>query len=151
MKPFVDPVDAVFWGVRVWRAFRPWRRLKIARNKRRARLGKPLLPIEDDDMNLFPSGTMTKTGGIVAMITAVLVVLLHRLGIGECSPDALAAMPTCVGATEMAGMIVTLGAGVLVWVGRNRAQAQHVEALTATAQASADAGTPVVVAKPPAP
>ena len=102
-------------------------------------------------MKLFPEGTMTKIGAGGAVLTQVVVFVLHNVGIGECTPDMVAAMPTCIGATEIAGALITAGFGIVAWLGRNRAEKTHAAALAATAQASADAGTPVVVSKPASP
>src|SRR3954463_7457799 len=111
----IDPVSA---GFAIWRALRPWYRLKLARNRRRARLGKPLLPMSEDDMQIFPNGTMTYTGSGGAILTQIVVTLLHTVGVGECTPAAVAAMPNCISATDLAAALITVGFGVMAVVGR---------------------------------
>lgn len=134
--------------IRLWLVYRPVRSahkaLRAARNKRRARLGKPLLPPLDEEsaMQLFPDGTMTKTGAAGAVLTPIVVTLLHGVGIGECTPQVLAVTPTCVGATEIGGALLTIGFGIIAWMGRNRAERKHQAELVAVAETPAATGVP---------
>jgi hypothetical protein len=131
----IDNIDPVSLGYKVWTMVRPWRRLKIALNKRRARLGKPLLPITEDDDNMLPNGTMTYTGAAGAIATPIVTTLLTASGIGECAAAELAANPQCVGASQLAGMLITAAFGIVAVIGRKRAAARHAAELAA-AQAS---------------
>lgn len=109
---------------RQWLRVRPWRRLKVFRNKRRAAKGKPLLPLSEDDMALFPKGTMTKSGAVIAMAGPFVGLALGLLGVGDVCPTDF---PDCQTSGEIAntlstsigGLITALG-GVIAWRGRNR-------------------------------
>lgn len=108
------------WGADVWLRFRPWRRFKVLRNKRRVANGKEPLPLTEDDMALFPKGTMRKTGVGLVGLAPVVAMGLTFVGIGECTPEALEM--GCVGASAMAAGALSLVGGVLYWIGFNRAQ-----------------------------
>lgn len=110
-------------GEAIWRAIAPWKRLKQARNKRRARLGKPLLKITEEDETMLPKGTMTHTGTGIAAAGPIVAMVLTGIGIGECTPEA--ADMGCVGASQIAGALVTLVGAVLAIVGKVRASARE--------------------------
>lgn len=107
-------------GADVWLRVRPWRRLKVFRNKRRAAKGKPLLPLSEDDMALFPQNTMRKTGVGLVGFAPVLAVGLQMLGVGECTPEAVEM--GCVSGSAIASGLLGLLGGGLYWIGRNRAE-----------------------------
>ena len=131
-------------GAAIWRAVAPWRRLKMLRNKRRARLGKPLLPITREDDLMLPNGSATYTGagitvaalpiGIaVTVLSPKLTNLIIAAGMAPemCSPDAA----NCVSASAMSialitGVVSTLGAWLVAW-GRKRAEKRHDAELAA--------------------
>lgn len=133
-------------GEAIWKAIRPWRRLKIARNKRRARLGKPLLPIEPEDYTMLPKGSATYTGigvsvaGIpVGFLVAPLtnyvesLIVSANLAPATCAPE----IDTCVPAATMAlglvmGAFTALGGAISTW-GRKRAAKREAEAAAAAA------------------
>lgn len=109
---------------RIWLLVKPWRRIKQARNRRRARLGKPLLTISEADDMLFPQGTMTKTGAGIAVLGPVVTAVLQAFGIGECTPEAIAM--GCLGASQFSGIAISILGGVIAWLGRNRAEKRMV-------------------------
>ncbi|MEO8466226.1 MAG: hypothetical protein ABI640_12855 [Gammaproteobacteria bacterium] len=125
-------------GRAIWLTLRPWRRLKVALNKRRARLGKPLLKLSEDDMELIPSGTFTKGAAGAAIATQVVTLALNSVGVGECTAAEVIMDAGCIGGTQIAGGIVTVIFAMLAWYGRNRAQRMH-EAQMATEVAAARA------------
>lgn len=129
-------LDPVSIGYSIWTTLKPWRRLKIARNKRRARLGKPLLPLTEDDLSMLPNGTMTYTGAIGAIATPIVTTALSMIGVGECTPDELLLDPGCVGGAQLAGMLITAAFGIVAVIGRKRASKN-----AALAIAAAKAGT----------
>jgi hypothetical protein len=129
----VPAVEVVEIGYSVWKMFLPWRRLKVWRNKIRARHGKPPLPNSENDMKLFPNGTMTYTGAGGAFATQIVTQLLLVGGIGECTPVELAANPNCQGATQIAGALITAGFAIVALIGRYRAQRSHAAQLAALA------------------
>lgn len=107
-------------GAKVWLHFRPWRRLKVWRNKKRAAKGKPLLELSEDDMALFPKNTMRKTGVSVAALGPIIAIVLTAVGApGECAAEAVA--EGCVAASEIAGALVTILGGGLYVAGSIRA------------------------------
>lgn len=122
-------------GAAAWREARPWRRLKIARNKRRARLGKPLLPLNEGDFDVLPQGKATYTGiGITVAspfisiaVNAISPVLENAIiNIGMAPAMCEQADPNCVSAgmlavTLVTGAITAIGAYVAKW-GRARAE-----------------------------
>lgn len=111
-------------GEAVWRRFRPWRRLKEARNKRRARRGEPLLPITEEDDQVLPKGSMTYTG-----VAAIAVGFgLRVAGVGECSVEEMAtAAQACVDpqlvdrAIGAVNELLEVGGILLATFGRRRA------------------------------
>lgn len=107
-------------GEAIWRAIAPVKLVKQARNKRRARLGKPLLPITNEDEKMLPNGTMTHTGGALAGAGPIIMFVLQMIGVGECTPEAVDM--GCVGSAQITGAIVTIGGAVLVIIGRLRAK-----------------------------
>lgn len=116
-------------GAAIWRAVAPVKLIKRALNKRRARLGKPLLAITEEDYAMLPNGTMTHTGGGLAAFGPIIAVGLQMLGVGECTPEALDM--GCIGAAQITGAIVTLGGAVLVVIGRVRAKRKAAAELAA--------------------
>jgi hypothetical protein len=124
-------LDPVSIGFKVWTTVKPWRRLKQARNRRRARLGKPPLIITEDDDNMLPKGTMTYTGAAGAIITPIVTTVLTAAGIGECTAAELAADPSCVGASQLAGALITAGFAIIAVLGRKRAAKNHAAELEA--------------------
>ena len=124
-------------GEAIWRAIAPWKRIKRARNKRRARLGKPLLTITEEDEKMLPKGSMTYTGIAVTAIG----VGLRIFGVGECSVEEMAtAAQACVDPTlidRAAGAVNELfevGGLLLAAIGRRRAAKREAAALSAAAQ-----------------
>jgi len=65
----MTPISIISFGATVWRALKPWKRLKVLRNKRRAKRGKPPLPITEEDELMFPKGTQTYTGIAILFLT----------------------------------------------------------------------------------
>lgn len=108
------------WGANTWLRVRPWRRLKVWRNTRRVAKGKTPLPLTEDDMTLFPKGTMRKSGVGLVGLAPVVAMVLTMVGVGECTPDVVEA--GCVGGSAMAAGALSLVGGVLYWIGFNRAQ-----------------------------
>lgn len=115
---------AIKIGSALWRAAQPWKRLKRVRNRRRKRLGLPLLPITQEDDKMFPKGTMTKSGAVIAMLGPVIGLVLGMLGVGSSCP---ADLPDCQTSGELAntlatsiGGLITFAGGVIAWKGRNR-------------------------------
>jgi len=95
------PPSLIKLGWSIWTTFKPWRRLKSARNKRRARLGKPLLLIDEGDDNMFPKGTQTYTGIAVLILTP----LAARYGFAS---EEVSLWVTAVG-TVVGGLIAVFG------------------------------------------
>lgn len=92
---------------------------------------------------VFPKGSLTKTGIVVAFAGPLIGAGLHALGIGDCAPvaDAAADAAQCVGADQIQSTIVEIvsksmevGGAVIAWVGRNRAAKHAAEALAAAKQ-----------------
>lgn len=146
--------ETVSIGAAIWRAVRPWQRLKILRNKRRARLGKPLLPITQEDYSMLPNGTATYTGAaiagagpVVGIVTTMASPVLTNLLIANNIAPAMctAGAENCVSAsalsmTLIAGVVSLLGAWIAKW-GRARAEARHAAELAAAV--AVPAPTPV--------
>lgn len=88
-------------GYDIWTAVRPWRRLKAARNRRRLKKGRELLPITEEDDLMFPKGTQTYTGIAVLLLTP----LAAKYGVGDAD---LSLWITAVG-TVVGGVIAVLG------------------------------------------
>jgi hypothetical protein len=107
-------------GRAIWLAVRPWRRLKVWRNKRRVAKGKAPLELSEDDMKLFPAGTMRKTGVGLVGFSPVVAMGLTMLGVGECTPEAVE--QGCMGASAIAGGLMSIAGGVMYWIGFNRAK-----------------------------
>lgn len=111
-------------GFKIWTTVKPWRRLKEARNRRRAKKGKELLPITEEDDQVFPTNTMRKSGvalvGLSPILGSVIAGGLGLVGVGECTPEQVEA--GCVGATAIAAGLVSSVGGVLYWIGFNRAK-----------------------------
>lgn len=125
-------LDPISLGFKIWTTVKPWRRLKEARNRRRARLGKPPLTITEEDDAMLPNGTMTYTGAVGAIATPVVVTVLNLFGVGECTLAEVTLDPSCVGSTQLAGMLITAAFGILAIVGRKRAAARHAAELAAS-------------------
>lgn len=92
---------AFVWGWKIWTTVQPWRRLKKARNKWRAKKGKPLLSITAEDDNVLPKGTQTYTGIAVLLLTP----LVAKYGVGT---EELTMWVTAVG-TIVGGIVAILG------------------------------------------
>jgi hypothetical protein len=126
----------VQFGFDVWTAVRPWRRLKVWRNKKRAAKGLPLLPITQEDDSMLPKGSMTYTG---IAVTAAGVVL-RVMGVGECSAEEMAtAAQACVDPVLLdrvaasVNELFEIGGLLLATLGRRRA-AKREASLTAPPQ-----------------
>lgn len=135
-------------GEAVWRAIAPWKRLKQLRNKRRARIGKPLLPITEEDEKMLPAGTATHTGAGIAISSPIvgMVVIafiphieqkIAEIGFApmQCAVEAV----NCVTAGQLAiGLVsglVAVGGGALASYGRKRAEKRHAEQMAAAVAA----------------
>lgn len=128
MKKILRAIKVIDTGEQVWRAIAPVNKVKRALNKRRARKGKPLLVINDDEEGLmFPKGTMTKGGLVIAMFGPMLSATLVKFGVpAECVVDA---PPDCVSAAALSavliGLAVTAVGSVIGWLGKRRADAGY--------------------------
>ena len=131
-RPMISPAT-VSIGAAIWREIAPGRRIKIARNKRRARKGKPLLPLSDEDFQMLPNNTMTPTGGFIAVASPIAAQILVTMGVGECTPETLEA--GCVGATQIVGIVGSIIGGVLILVGKLRSMRRE-KALKAELEAA---------------
>ena len=98
-------------GERIWRAVAPVKRIKKALNRRRARLGKPLLPITQEDETM--QGYKTYLG----IATAALGFVLGLLGISDADASTLSAQ--IVGALDQ---ILTVGGLAFAAYGRAKAK-----------------------------
>lgn len=114
--------------VKLWLLVRPIRKVRYALAVRRSmRKGTDLyaeLPEDLEENNVFPKGTMTKSGSAIAMLGPVIGVGLAMFGVGATCPVDL---PDCVPAGEMAntlstsvGGLITVIGGIIAWRGRNR-------------------------------
>jgi len=137
-----DPSEAIAVvriGAAVWRAIAPWKRLKQARNRRRARRGLQPLPITHEDEKMLPKGTMTYTGLAVTAIGFG----LRLAGVGECAPidavidQAAAAAHACVDPgvidrlVQGANEVLEAGGMLLATLGRLRAAKREALAVGA--------------------
>jgi hypothetical protein len=127
-------------GEAVWRAIAPWKRIKQARNKRRKRLGKVLLPITEDDDKMLPKHFMTG-GGIVAVAIGFVLTIV---GVGECSPqDVAEAVQSCVAPGTVDRVVAGLndvlvgGGAVVTALGKKRAMKREAELEAKAAAAKA--------------
>lgn len=131
-------------GEAIWRAIAPVKLIKQARNKRRARLGKPLLPITEEDYTMLPQGTATHSGAALAgsspliglAITAFVPVIeqkIAELGIAplECAVEAVKCVTAGQLAFGLASGVVAVAGGALASWGRRRAERRHVAELAA--------------------
>lgn len=108
------------FGADLWLRFRPWRRLKVRRNRKREARGLPPLPLSEDDMALFPKNTMRKTGIGVATLSPILGVIAQALGApAECAPEAIDM--GCVSAAQIGSAIGVAVGGALYVLGSIRA------------------------------
>ena len=124
----------VEFGAAVWREIRPWRRIKILRNRRREKRGLPPLPLDEEDLKVLPKGSMTYVG----IATTAIGVGLRVFGIGECSVEEMATSVTaCVDPTiiDRAATAVNelfeIGGLLLAAIGRRRAAKREAAALAA--------------------
>lgn len=130
MKKILRAIKVIDTGEQVWRAIAPVNKVKRALNKRRARKGKPLLVInEDEETAMLPNGTMTNTGAVGAIVTTVVTSALVGMGVGECTPETIEA--GCVGATQVAGSIITALFSVLALIGYQRKKRRAAAELAA--------------------
>lgn len=123
----MDPLTAA----KLWMLVKPIKRIRLGLAKRRARKnGTELydeIPIDIEENNVFPRGTMTKSGAVIASLGPVLTLLLVAFGGPvECSPEEVAAgcVAASAAATQLAaslGGLVTVGGSIIAWKGRNRA------------------------------
>lgn len=131
-------------GERIWRAIAPVKLVKQSINKRRARRGKPLLTITEEDYTMLPQGKATYTGAglgaaapFIGFAAAAIAQPLENaiVAIGAypaaCAPDA----PGCTTAGMVAvafatGIVTSVAAWVVAW-GRKRAEARHQATLAA--------------------
>jgi hypothetical protein len=113
----------------LWMELRPLKNLigpggaiRKLRNRRRARLGLPLLPTDPPTQETtMPQGTMTKSGILVMIAAAILAPLLVHFGLpAVCPVD----HPNCTTASSLATTILTVAIGsvgaVVAWLGKNR-------------------------------
>lgn len=117
--PFQVKAELVWRAVRLWMEIKPVKRirhkLRSMRNKRRARLGKPLLKVDFSDDKEFPimlRGSLTYSGVLVALVGVV----LGWLGVGECLP-ADAASGVCVASSDLASRLVAAVDEIVTIVG----------------------------------
>lgn len=124
---------AIEFGRAIWLTFRPWRRLKIALNTRRARLGKPLLPITSEDDLMLPNGKGTYTGIAIGALGPVVAGLIVSSGIAPetCAPEAANCVPAGVLAAVLVGGAITAVGNGIAWWGRRRAESRHAAELSA--------------------
>jgi len=94
-------LDPFTIGWKIWTTVRPWRRLKEARNRSRARKGKSPLPITEEDDLMLPKGTQTYTGLAILILTP----LVAKYGIGS---EDLSLWVTAIG-TVIGGILGILG------------------------------------------
>ena len=119
----MDPVTFT----KVWLLVKPIKRIRLANKRRKARkAGLPEPDVLDDqgENDVFPEGTMTKSGVVFAVAGPVIGIMLAMLGVGsECPVD----LPDCQTAGEISngisasigGLITAIG-GIIAWRGRNR-------------------------------
>jgi hypothetical protein len=135
-------------ALELWLEYRPlkhWHPFRTLRNKRRARLGLPLLPTEEN-APVIPQGYGTYIGIAIAAGGALLTPILVHFGApASCPPDA----PACISAASLSATLVgggiTLVGGALAWWGRHRAKTREeilkdaIDDLTAALSASGPA------------
>jgi hypothetical protein len=143
-------VGTVAVGERIWRAIAPVKLVKQALNKRRKRLGKPLLPLTQDDETMLPNGTATQTGAAIAgsspliglVVTMVVPAIEQKiLAIGLAPVECALEAANCVTAGQLAfglvsGVVAMAGGAIASW-GRRRAQKRHEAELAAATAAPA--------------
>jgi hypothetical protein len=142
-------VGTVAVGEAIWRAIAPWKRFKQLRNKRRARLGKPLLPITDEDLKMLPSGTATHTGAGIAISSPFVGMIVNAfvphienaiVNIGfapaMCAPEAASCVTAGQLAIGLVAGVVAMAGGALASWGRKRAEKRHTAELAAAAAKS---------------
>lgn len=139
----ITPVTVAV-GEAIWRAIAPVKLIKQARNKRRARLGKPLLPITEEDYTMLPQGTATHTGAALAgsspfvglIVTALVPHIAEKIAAVGFAPLQCAAEATnCITAGQLAfalvsGAVAVAGGALASW-GRRRAERRHVAEVAA--------------------
>lgn len=119
-------------GLTTRRAFRKWR-VKRRAKKRAKQIASGEIqddpnfkdPLTEEVHEVFPQGTQTKSGIILAMVGMIVTILLNLLGVGECTPEQVA--EGCVAASELkpvlvdgiGGLITAVGA-LISWNGYNR-------------------------------
>jgi hypothetical protein len=131
-------------GAAIWRYFRPWMHMRIAirgaRNRRRARLGKPLLPPLDaaEEVQPMPPHFVTWTGIAVTVVGIV----AHAFGVPQCTADVVAAGGACLdpsaiekAVTALSDAAIALGP-VITSIGKVRSMKRE-KALSAQLEAQA--------------
>lgn len=120
----MEPVTVV----KLWLLVRPIRKIRYALAVRRSmKRGTDLyseIPEDIEEDNVFPKGTMTKSGAVIAVAGPIIGLLLGFFGVGSSCP---VEFPDCQTsgeiantlATSVGGLITALG-GVIAWRGRNR-------------------------------
>jgi hypothetical protein len=135
-------------ALELWLEYRPlkhWHPFRTLRNKRRARLGLPLLPT-DEEKPLIPNGYGTYTGLVIGLGGALLTpILIHFGAPASCPLDA----PACVSAAALSATLIgggiTLVGGAIAWWGKHRSMKREeilkdaIDDLTATLLASGPA------------
>jgi hypothetical protein len=119
----MDPITVA----KLWILVKPVKRIRLANKRRKARkVGLPEPQSLDDqgENDVFPKGTMTKSGAVIAMAGPVIGIALAAFGVGSECP---AELPDCQTSGEIAngisasvgGLITAIG-GIIAWRGRNR-------------------------------
>ena len=103
-----------FTLVKLWMLVKPIQRIRLARARRRARKAGEVEPVSLSEENVvFPKGTMTKSGVVIAFLGPLLTVGLTAFGVTDSVVQDQV--------VQAGGMLVTAIGSVIAWKGRNRA------------------------------